>query len=45
MECSFDYDIKEHVRTDLRKAIAAALGWMNAETILWITKNEVGANE
>jgi hypothetical protein len=44
-ECGFDYDIRAHIRTDLRKAIATALLWMDAQTIVKITENEVATNE
>jgi hypothetical protein len=27
MECSFDYDIRDHVRQDLRRALKANLDW------------------
>jgi len=27
MECSFDYDIKDHVRRDLIRALRANLDW------------------
>jgi len=33
MECSFDYDIRAHVRRDLIKAIETALGWMEVEAV------------
>ena len=44
-ECGFDYDIRAHIRMDLRKAIKTALLWMNADAIVNITKHEVETNE
>jgi hypothetical protein len=43
-ECSFDYDIRAHIRNDLRKAIETARKWMDADVIINITKNEVEKN-
>jgi hypothetical protein len=33
MECSFDYDIRAHVRRDLIKAIETALAWMEVKAV------------
>lgn len=37
-ECGFDYDIRGHIRTDLKKAIETALLWMNVEDVIFYTK-------
>jgi hypothetical protein len=44
MECDFDYNIRAHIRNDLRKAIETARKWMDADVIINITKNEVEKN-
>jgi hypothetical protein len=41
MECSFDYDIRAHVRADLKLAITTALGWMNAKTVVMYTERVI----
>lgn len=45
MECSFDYDIKAHVRADLVKALETALGWMDAKTVMLITERTLYENQ
>jgi hypothetical protein len=32
-ECGFDYDIRGHIRLDLKKAISTALLWMTKEQL------------
>jgi L-rhamnose isomerase len=34
MECSFDYDIRAHVRKDLNKALELALAWYPANEVI-----------
>ena len=45
MECSFDYDIRDHVRRDLIKALETALGWMDAQAITNITDRTLDENK
>ena len=45
MECSFDYDIKAHVRADLIRALETALGWMDAQAVTNITERTLSENK
>jgi endonuclease III len=41
MECSFDYDIKDHVRKDLYKALELAIDWYTAHDVITLTEKYV----
>jgi hypothetical protein len=45
MECSFDYDIKDHVRRDLNKALELALAWYPAHDIELMTEKYLRENK
>ena len=34
MECSFEYDIRAHIRQDLIKAVENALSWMEPKDVM-----------
>lgn len=41
MECSFDYDIKDHVRSHLVKAVEHALNWMDFERVVKVVERTI----
>ena len=41
MECSFDYDIRAHVRADLKLAIQTALGWLEPKAVMIYTERVI----
>jgi hypothetical protein len=45
MECSFDYDIKHHVRQDLYKALELALDWYPAHDVVTLTEKYITVNK
>ena len=44
-ECGFDYDIKDHVRNHLTKAIELAKDWMDDDRITAITERTLRDNK
>ncbi len=44
-ECDFDYDIRGHIRIDLKKAINTALLWMTAEQVKFYTERVLEDHE
>jgi hypothetical protein len=45
MECGFDYDIKDHVRNHLVKAVELALDWMEAKSVMNVTERTIQDKE
>jgi len=45
MECGFDYDIKDHVRNHLVKAVEYALDWMEPKSVMNITERTIQDKE
>ena len=41
MECGFDYDIRDHVRNHLVKAVEYALDWMEPKSVMSITERTI----
>jgi hypothetical protein len=44
-ECGFDYDIKDHVRNHLTKAIETALMWYDCTAVINISNRAISDNK